>query len=486
MTYHPRALRPAPTGAAGIGVCAALATALFWTPAALADSAPHAVADLVARVSPSVVTVMATQAAQADAADRQPGRSPFPPGSPFEEFFRQFGAPGAPPPQESAPAHALGSGFVIGDDGYIVTNNHVVDHASKVRVRLTDKREFDARVIGVDDQTDIALLKVEANDLPALTLGDSDAMRVGEDVVAVGNPFGLGGTVTRGIVSAKGRDIQAGPYVDFIQTDAAINHGNSGGPLFNLDGEVIGVNAAIYSPSGGSVGVGFAIPSNTVRYVVKQLRDEGEVRRGWLGVSIQNVTPEIALAVGMDEPRGALVAQVIDGAPADGKLRAGDVITAFNGEAVAESHDLPRLVAAAPAETTVPVEVLREGKPQTVDVRIGALETGRRADAGAAAPAGGAVSDRLGASFARLTPEIRERLGLPETGEGAVVSDLKADGPAAEAGLRVGDVVIRVGDEAVTSPEALTEAVGRVRTGAALLLVQREGGRVFVGVPLHA
>ncbi|MFV0475054.1 MAG: Do family serine endopeptidase, partial [Pikeienuella sp.] len=415
MKHDARIFRPSPARAAGFGLVAAL----LWAPAAFADTAPHQVADLVEKVSPAVVTVLATQEPRPDAARAEHG-VPFPPGSPFGEFFRRFGTPGDGPAPRGG-AEALGSGFVIGDDGYIVTNNHVVDNAAKVRVRLADKREFEARVVGVDEQTDLALLKVAAGDLPALALGDSEAMRVGDDVVAVGNPFGLGGTVTRGIVSAKGRDIQAGPYVDFIQTDAAINRGNSGGPLFNLDGEVIGVNTAIYSPSGGSVGVGFAVPSNTVEYVLAQLKGEGAVRRGWLGVSIQNVTPEIGRAVGLETPQGALVAQVLDDGPSEGLLQAGDVIVAFNGEAVEEGHDLPRLVAAAPAESTVPVEILRAGDRRTVEVKIGALKPERRADA---APEGGAVSEALGATFAELTPEIRGRLGLADGTEGVVVAGL--------------------------------------------------------------
>lgn len=487
MTYHAKTHRPRPAraGAIGIGACAGLAAALLWSPVASADTEPHQVANLVERVSPAVVTVLTTQERQV-AAGRGMGESPFP-GSPFDEFFKRF----QPPPgmrrgDGGAPSHALGSGFMIGSDGYIVTNNHVVDNATKVRVKLSDEREFDAQVVGVDEQTDLALLKVDAEDLPFLKLGDSATMRVGDDVVAVGNPFGLGGTVTRGIISAKGRDIHAGPYVDFIQTDAAINHGNSGGPLFNLEGEVIGVNAAIYSPSGGSVGVGFAIPSNTVKFVVAQLKDEGEVQRGWLGVSIQDVTPEIGLAVGMETPHGALVAQVLEDAPATGKLKAGDVIVGFNGQEVGASHDLPRLVAAVPANETVPVDIIRDGAEKTVKVKIGALKAERHADAGEIAPAGGAVSDRLGATFAALTPETRQRLNLEPDASGAVVADLDADGPAAEAGLRVGDLIVRVGDQPVTSPKQLETAVGEIKKDAALLQVERPGGRIFVGVHLKA
>lgn len=275
------------------------ALAGFLAIPALAETAPGAVADLVEKASPAVVTILATPSEQAE--DTAQAQDPFGPGSPFEEFFRQFGMPQGrmmpmPGPREHEEPRSggvsLGSGFVMESDGYIITNNHVVDNAQKVTVRLTDNREFPAKVIGTDAQSDLALLKIDAGaDLPTLPLGDSDKTRVGDDVIAVGNPFGLGGTVTRGIVSALGRDINAGPYVDFIQTDAAINRGNSGGPLLNLEGEVIGVNSAIFSPNGGSVGVGFAIPADTVETVVAQLRDHGAVERGWLGVSIQEVTP---------------------------------------------------------------------------------------------------------------------------------------------------------------------------------------------------
>lgn len=478
MTCHVRNIRPA---AIVRGACVGLAATLLWAPVASADAQT---ADLVEKVSPSVVTVLSTQ--EVKKAEGFGGRaSPFPPGSPFDEFFKRFGAPrGMPEPNGGKPAQALGSGFLIDGEGYIVTNNHVIENASKIHIRLTDEREFDATLVGTDPQTDIALLKVTASDLPYLKMGDSDAMRVGDDVVAVGNPFGLGGTVTRGIVSAKGRDIKAGPYVDFIQTDAAINHGNSGGPLFNMEGEVIGVNAAIYSPSGGSVGVGFAIPSNTVKYVVSQLRADGEVQRGWLGVSIQNVSPDIATALGMEEPHGALVAQVVDGAPADGVLKAGDVISRFNGADVASSHDLPRLVAAVKAGTRVDVEILRDGETKTVQVKIGVLDDNRQAANDT--DTDGTASERLGAKLAALTPELRARFELAEEVKGAMVVDIDPNGPAAEAGLTIGDVIERVGDRDVSSPDELADAVEALDKGAALFLVQRHGGKIFVGVPLNS
>ncbi|WP_340110216.1 Do family serine endopeptidase [Pikeienuella sp. HZG-20] len=489
MTYHARTLAHS---AAARGVCAGLAAAtLLWAPMATAETGGQNVADLVENVIPAVVTVLTTQEARGSTVFGGQA-SPFPPGSPLERFFRHFGTPpGMQGPNRGAPMHALGSGFVIDEDGYIVTNNHVVENAAKVQVRLTDEREFDAEVVGVDEQTDLALLKISAKDLPYLKLGDSDAMRVGDDVVAVGNPFGLGGTVTRGIISAKGRDIKAGPYVDFIQTDAAINHGNSGGPLFNLDGDVIGVNAAIYSPSGGSVGVGFAIPSNTVKYVVAQLKADGEVARGWLGVTIQNVTPEIARALDMDKPHGALVADVAAGSPADGVLEPGDVIIGFGGDDVADSHALPGLVAATKAGSETKVVVMRNGREKTLNVTVGALAGERRAanDAGGAAPAdgSGAVdSDRLGAALVALTPEARQRLGVRSAERGAVIAALEEGGPAAEAGLRVGDVIERVGDAEISTPADVVAALDKIDAGVALVLVRRGDGRVFVGVDVAA
>ncbi|MDT8343581.1 MAG: Do family serine endopeptidase, partial [Thermohalobaculum sp.] len=406
------------------------AAAIVWTPLARADTPPGAIADLVERVSPAVVTVLATP--EAPAAVPGPGRAPFGEGSPFEEFFRRFGLPEGMPfpgmpeggphggPQDAPHGVSLGSGFVIEADGYIVTNNHVVEDAAKVTVRFPDEREFTAEVIGTDPQTDLALLKIDADGLPRLGLGDSDALRVGEDVIAVGNPFGLGGTVTRGIVSALARDIQAGPYLDFIQTDAAINRGNSGGPLLNLAGEVIGVNSAIYSPNGGSVGVGFAIPANVVSTVVAQLRDQGTVARGWLGVSIQPVTPGIADALGLDAPRGAIVSDVIGGSPADGKLQSGDVILGFGEAPIEQVRDLPKLVAAARPGDTAKLTVLRDGHERTVTLSLGRLDAERFA----AAQRGeddGTTSDRLGATLAPLTPELRDELRLDPEAQGVVV-----------------------------------------------------------------
>jgi len=490
MTRIATFLRPVPV--ATTALAAVTGAWLAWTPVAGADTQtqPESVVDLVARTSPAVVTVLATQ--EADDQDSQNGEdaSPFGEGSPFDEFLRRFGMPNGPQgPQQQPEQHpqgvALGSGFVIDHDGYIVTNNHVVDNASSVKVRLSDDREFDAKVVGTDKQTDLAVIKIDANGLPQLALGDSDAVRVGEDVIAVGNPFGLGGTVTRGIVSAMARDIDAGPYVDFIQTDAAINRGNSGGPLLDLQGEVIGVNSAIYSPNGGSVGVGFAIPSNTVKTVVAQLRSGGAVQRGWLGVSIQNVTPEIAAAIGLNDPHGALVAEVVPNGPSVGKLETGDVILTFDGKRVESSRELPKLVAAAAPDARVSIEVLRQGQDKTVEFSVGRFDAERTAsNEPAKKDESGAASEKLGATLAPITPTARAQLGLDDSLDGVVITSLDNTGRAADAGLEVGDVILQIGDTTVRTPSDVDHALRSSKANAVLLQIDRHGSRVFVGIKL--
>jgi len=444
--------------------------------------ADEALADLVEKVSPAVVTVLA------ETERERTGRAPQ---SPFEEFFRRFGeGRGLPNPFDRGPRQGLGSGFVIEGGGFIVTNHHVVSGADRVTVRMTDRREFEAAVVGTDEQTDLALLKVDSDaDLPFVSFGDSDAVRVGEDVFAVGNPFGLGGTVTRGIVSATQRDIRAGPYVDFIQTDAAINRGNSGGPLFAMDGRVIGVNSAIYSPNGGSVGVGFAVASNIVKEVIAELREDGEVSRGWLGVTIQDVTPDIADAIGLDTPRGALVATVLDDGPSAGTLKQGDVILSYGGDAVESSRVLPKLVGATEAGESVEIEVLRDGSRQTLTLEVGAFEDRRRAaldGRGGRGPGvdGGEASASLGATLEPLTPDARANLGLERSVDGVVVTSLRSGGPAARAGLEVGDVIVGVGNERVASLTELDRALGETGRDSALLLVRRGDAEIFIGMQL--
>ena len=355
----------------------ALSAAVAATPMlALAPTAALAVpaggyADLVEAVSPAVAFFEVT--AKQDSAQIQ---QQLPPGMP-EELRRRFehmlpGQDGAAP----APRQGLGSGFIISEDGQIVTNHHVVAGAEKVTVKLADGRSFDAEVVGSDAMTDIALLKVTADvDLPKVDFGTSKDLRVGDEVVAVGNPFGLGGTVTSGIVSALSRDIQAGPFDDFIQTDAAINRGNSGGPLFNNDGEVVGVNTAILSPGGGSVGIGFSVPSDLVQTIVADLSDDGTVERGWLGVQIRQMTPEVANVLGYDDPRGAVVEAVSEESPAaEAGLKKGDIILSFGGEEIVDLRDLTRAVATTAPEATTEVVVLRKGAEKTLDVTVGTLE----------------------------------------------------------------------------------------------------------------
>src|SRR3954447_12841275 len=379
---------------------AALATALAL-PAALpqpvlARGAPDSFADLAAQLLPAVVNVSSSQSAQARN-DRGPEIPGFPPGSPFEQFFRDFldrNRPGQqgqgqrrgertpqpqPPGDNGGPgggrAVSLGSGFIVDTAGYIVTNNHVIEGADEISVTLTDNTTLKAKLVGKDERVDLALLKVDTDHpLKAVPFGDSDTARVGDWVLAIGNPFGLGGSVTAGIVSARGRDIRQGPYDDFIQTDAAINRGNSGGPLFNMDGQVIGINTAIYSPSGGSVGIGFSVPANLAKSVVAQLKDFGHPRRGWLGVRIQQVTPDIAESLGLHEAQGAMVAGVNDGGPAEKSgIRNGDVILKFNNQDVKEMRTLPRIVAETDIGKSVPVVLWRDGKEVTVQAAVGEL-----------------------------------------------------------------------------------------------------------------
>ena len=367
MTKTPRRLT-------GLALTALLgATSLTALAPALAEAATQGgYVDLVQRVSPSVVYIEVTK--KADVSANPAG---MPEGFPFEEFSRRFGLPmpGQPggPGGQGLEQHALGTGFIISASGEIVTNNHVVDGADTVTVKLADGTSLKAEVVGADPATDLAVIRVKADhDLPALQWGDSDQLKVGQDVVAIGNPFGLGNTVTAGIVSALGRDIQSGPFDDYIQTDAAINQGNSGGPLFNADGQVVGINTAIVSPTGGSVGIGFAVPSDMAQKVVADLAADGKVERGWLGVQIQPVTDDIAAAVGIDAAKGALIADVSDGTPAaKAGFRRGDIVTAVNGTAVDDPSDLTRLIATAKPGEQVSVALLRAGKPAELEVTLG-------------------------------------------------------------------------------------------------------------------
>lgn len=467
-----------------LGASLVAGSLIVWSSGASAALPAEGFADLAEKVSPAVVNISTLHETVAAAPG---GAMPFPEGSPFEKFFREFQnrfGQGVPQAQPQRPMQALGSGFIIDAEGYVVTNNHVVEEASKVRVNLSDGRSFDATVVGTDPKTDLALLRIKADkDLPFVSFGDSDTVRVGHPVLAVGNPFGLGGTVTAGIVSARGRNINAGPYDDFLQTDAAINRGNSGGPMFNTNGEVIGINTAIFSPTGGSVGIGFAIPSNLAKDVIAQIKENGSVERGWLGVQIQPVTPEIAEALGLDKPHGALVASVTPDSPAaKAGLKRGDVVTGFDGRDVADMHELPRLVAAVRAGSEVELTILRDGKEIERDVTVGRLDAGKVAMA-PARDDGTLQSDKLGATLATLTDEARRSLSLAEDVTGVVVTGVDPSGPAAEKGLRPGDVIEQVDGRKVEKPADVAAAVeDGASKKAVLLLVNREGSTLFVGI----
>jgi serine protease Do len=448
---------------------------------------PDSFADLAERLSPAVVNITTTtNVAQVDR-----GPSPvLPEGSPFEEFFRDFmeRQPGQRGPSQRR-SNALGSGFIISADGYIVTNNHVIEQADEIRIELYTGGELVAELIGRDPRTDIALLKVDSDEpLPFVEFGDSDAAKVGEWVLAIGNPLGQGFSVSSGIISARNRTLQ-GSYDDFIQTDAAINRGNSGGPLFDMNGEVIGVNTAILSPNGGSIGIGFAMSSAVVERVVAQLKDFGETRRGWLGVRIQNVDADMAEALGLASAEGALVTDVPEGPAAAAGLRAGDVITRFDGEPIEDTRELVRLVADTEVGRTVEVEVFREGEAETLDVEIGLLEEPTLA--AAEGPAGEAAPPTeetvLGLSVSPVTDEARQRLGLEDGVQGLVVTAVEDGSDAADKGMREGDVITEVGQEPVTSPREMRErirAAEEAGRNSILLLVRRDGQPRFVAVTL--
>jgi serine protease Do len=435
-------------------------------------------ADLAAKVRPAVVNIATTEEGEQASARQTPS---FPPGSPFGEMFRHNFDNQS---ESDGPRHALGSGFIIDPAGYIVTNNHVVDGARKITVTLNDGNSYPAVVKGRDTKTDLALLKIDAaNPLPYVAFGASDKERVGDWVIAVGNPFGLGGTVTAGIVSAHGRDINEGPYDDFLQIDAPINPGNSGGPLFNQSGQVIGVDTAIYSPTGGSVGIGFAIPSDLAAKVVAQLREHGSVERGWLGVQMQSITPPLAKAVGRPNAEGVLVDQVEAASPAArADLRQGDVITAFNGVAVKSPRDLAMMVADTHSGSTAKLTVWRDGREQPLIVTIG-TQSKEKTAALDEQPGGAPV----GMALAPLSPDQRSALGLDAAAKGVVVARVTPDSRAAESGVRAGDVIVRIGSDAVTT---LSEAADRIRAAeqqkkeAVPLLVMRDGTTYYLALQL--
>ncbi|MEA2779996.1 MAG: serine protease Do [Rhodospirillaceae bacterium] len=480
---------------------------LLMAPTAFARSAPDSFADLAEKLLPAVVNIATTQ----KITDANRGD--------LEEMFKQFfdrrkgqnggngenggggsgggdggsgdNGPGGATPHEVT---SLGSGFIIDPAGYIVTNNHVIDAAEEITVRMQDNTEYKAKLIGHDSKTDLALLKIETpTRLPYVEWGDSDKSRIGDWVLAIGNPFGLGGTVTAGILSARQRDINAGPYDDFLQTDAAINRGNSGGPMFDVDGKVIGINTAIFSPSGGSIGIGFALPASLAKPVINQLRQFGHARRGWLGVRIQSVTPELAEGLKMPKPVGALVAAATGGGPADkAGIKQGDVIIRFNGQDISEMRHLPRIVAETPFDASVPVVVLRQGKELNFKVKLGELDEAAEArpSAGSEQPAPAPKPAQkaktvLGLSLAEMSEALRQKYSIADEASGVVVLDVDTKSNAATKGLKPGDVIVEVDQTAVSSPVDVQKRVAAAKANGykvVTLLVYRQGDFQWVAV----
>ncbi|ANM11299.1 MULTISPECIES: Do family serine endopeptidase [unclassified Rhizobium] len=506
--------------------------------AGVPNNGPASVADLAEGLLDAVVNISTSQNVKDDEGVGPAPRAPD--GSPFQEFFNDFFDKKQGNKGGNHNVSSLGSGFVIDPTGYIVTNNHVIEGADDIEVNFANGSKLKAKLIGTDTKTDLSVLKVEPKTpLKSVKFGDSSTMRIGDWVMAIGNPFGFGGSVTVGIISGRGRNINAGPYDNFIQTDAAINKGNSGGPLFNMKGEVIGINTAIISPSGGSIGIGFSVPSELASGVVDQLREYGETRRGWLGVRIQPVTDDIADSLGLDSAKGALVAGVIKGGPVDdGSIKAGDVILKFDGKTVSEMRDLPRVVAESTVGKEVDVVVLRDGKEQTVKVKLGRLEDSDQAAAsGDAAPDGsqgdgvitpdpdenndmdqpdsgdqaqpapgapdqhqgqgqGQVSpdastpkNVLGLSLSLLSAETRKAFGIAESVDGVVVTEVTPGSASAEKGLKPGDVIVEVAQEFMKSPDAVAAKVKSLkqegRRNAQLMIASANGDLRFVAVPME-
>jgi serine protease Do len=454
-----------------------------------AAASPAAFAELFARlakrVSAAVVNISTrTEPAQNERAQQGPPNSP---GKTLDEVFRDFfGNKGAPGPQ----AASLGSGFIIDPAGLIVTNNHVIANAERITVTLSDESSYPAQVVGRDAVTDLALLKIDAKKpLPVARWGDSGTARVGDWVLAIGNPFGLGGTVTAGIISAAARDIRSSPYDDYLQTDAAINHGNSGGPLFNLAGQVIGINTAIYAPSGGSIGIGFALPSALARPIIEQLKTKGKVERGWIGARIQPMTDELAESVRLDKSGGAMIAAIDPDSPAaEAKLQPGDVILSYDGTAIAHSRQLLRLVAATPPGNEVRLTIWRDARQSEVKLKAATLDLNRPRPAAPPAkePKPPVTVAAFGLKLARLTPHLRSQFKLPDGAKGAVITEVAASSAAAAEGLRPGDLVIAVGHTAVSEPDQVPRlAAAAKKAGRKMVLVriERAGSMRFVALP---
>src|ERR1700731_1861684 len=463
---------------------------------------PDGIADVAEKVIDAVVNISTTQTVEAKGGGDGRGAMPqLPPGSPFEEFFDDFfknrrGGPGSKGGDlQPHKTNSLGSGFIVDTSGIVVTNNHVIADADEINIIMNDGSKFRAELVGVDKKTDLAVLKFKpTKPLIAVKFGDSDKLRLGEWVIAIGNPFSLGGTVTAGIVSARNRDISSGPYDNYIQTDAAINRGNSGGPLFNLDGEVVGVNTLIISPTGGSIGIGFAVPSKTVAGVVDQLRQFGELRRGWLGVRIQTVTDEIAESLNIKPARGALIAGVDDKGPAKpAGIEPGDVVVKFDGKDVKEPKDLSRVVADTPVGKEVDVVVIRKGQEETKKVTLGRLEDGDKAvqaSAKAPEPAEKPVTQRaLGLHLATLSKDLRTRYKVKDSVKGVIITNVDGTSDAADKRLSAGEVIVEVAQEAVSNAADVKKRVDQLKKDgkkSVLLLVSNADGELrFVALSVQ-
>src|SRR5450432_1881002 len=498
-------LRPR-VAAIWLGTASVLISAPVSTPA-LARG-PDGIADVAEKVIDAVVNISTSQTVEAKAGGDGRGAMPqLPPGSPFEEFFDDFfknrrGGPGGNSKggdrsgdMQPRKTNSLGSGFIVDTSGIVVTNNHVIADADEINVIMNDGTKIKAELVGVDKKTDLAVLKFKpAKPLIAVKFGDSDKLRLGEWVIAIGNPFSLGGTVTAGIVSARNRDISSGPYDNYIQTDAAINRGNSGGPLFNLDGEVIGVNTLIISPSGGSIGIGFAVPSKTVAVVVDQLRQFGELRRGWLGVRIQQVTDEIAESLNIKPARGALIAGVEEKGPAKpAGIEPGDVVIKFDGKDIKEPKDLSRVVADTAVGKAVDVVIIRKGAEETKQVTLGRLEDNDKAVQASAKPAEPqekpATQKALGLDLAGLSKDLRTRYKIKDSVKGVVITNVDASSDAAEKRLSAGDVIVEVAQEAVTNAADVKKRVDQLKKDgkkSILLLVSNADGELrFVALSVQ-
>ena len=456
---------------------------LFSSSLSFAKKAPDSFANLAEILSPSVVNISTTTIIE----DRKNNLPTFPPGSPFEEFFKQFQEPN----QGKRRAQSLGSGFIIDKKGYIITNNHVIDNAEKIKVILHDDQSFEAEVVGKDPKTDVALLKINPKNtkLKAVEFGDSNNLRVGDWVMAIGNPFGFGGTVTAGIVSARGRNI-GGSYDDYIQTDASINRGNSGGPLFDMKGNVVGINTAIFSQSGGSVGIGFAVSSNLAKQVSDQLRKYGRTKRGWLGVLIQQITKEIAESLGLKNTDGALVSSATENGPAfEAGIKSGDVILKFNGIKIKNMNELPKVVAGTPVGNFVKVEIWRNGKIKTLNVKLGELELAENNNLIDSKKNKGLTKSfpKIGFEIKQLDDQDIKKYKLKDFTKGIIISDVKNNSKAFKSGLREGMIIVRVGQSEVSDLNVITNAIEKAKKqkrNALLMLVNFEGTDRFVAVEI--